>query len=106
MNYGDKIRINDKVIDIDCFLKRNINDIVYSKKTKLCSDKEAESGADRYIKKLNAPGCRKFFLKVMYYLPYETREGILESATRDWVKSPSHYFTYSAKKELVKRGIN
>ena len=58
------------------------------------------------MKKLEANGCREFLLKVMYYLPYDIRENILEAATKPWVKMPAHYFTYSAKRELAKRGID
>ncbi|MBR0403079.1 hypothetical protein IJI55_00805 [Candidatus Saccharibacteria bacterium] len=71
---------------------------------KLCSDEEAESGALRYERKLKAPECHKFFLKVMYHLPYDTREAILEASTKSWIKSPKKYFTYSAKKALLKLG--
>lgn len=102
---GEKV-IND--IDNENFLKRKFNDndidsIV--RKTKLCSEKEAESGAERYTRILNAPECRKFFLKTMYHLPYEVREKILESSTKPKVASPKKYFTYCAKRELAKLGF-
>lgn len=104
---GEKLNINENVIENS--FKRNfiINDHSndYRSRVKLCSDREAEDGAERYIRKLNAPGCRDFFIKVMYYLPYDDREKILESATKKWVKKPAHYFTFCAKKELLKRGI-
>lgn len=96
---GEKANIND--IEKDKSFNINDND----RRIKLCSDIEAESGAERYIKKLNAPGCREFFIKVMYYLPYDIREGLLESALRPHIKVKSHYFTFCAKKELLKRGI-
>lgn len=73
-------------------------------KTKLCSNEEAEAGAERYIRLLRAPECREFFLKVMFYLPYPDRERIYEMSTRPKVASPKHYFTYSAKRALAKRG--
>ena len=72
---------------------------------KLTSTSEAESGADRLVQKLNAPECRPFFCKVMYYLPAETRERILEYALQGSVASPKKYFTVSAKRELRKIGI-
>lgn len=71
---------------------------------KLCSDQEAESGAMRYVKKLNAPECYRFFLKVMYHLPYDTRENILECSLRRQIKAPKKYFTHAAKSELKKLG--
>ena len=78
---GETKRINE--IEIDRFLKKPSFSMI---REKLCSDNEAESGAERYIRLLNAPECREFFLKVMYHLPYEVRERILEAATRPWVK--------------------
>lgn len=105
---GEAKRINEieNENDIECFLKRNIifNDIG-SRKAKLCSDKEAESGAKRYIRLLDAPECREFFLKVMYHLPYEERERILEASRKPWIKTPKKFFTYCAKRELVKLGF-
>ena len=74
------------------------------KRAKLCSDKEAESGADRYVRLLEAPECWKFFLKVMYHLPYDIREDLLAAATREGIKCPKKYFTYSARRELEKLG--
>lgn len=74
-------------------------------KSKLVGLTEAEYGADRLVRKLNAPECRQFFCKVMYYLPANQREIILEYATSGAVKSPKHYFTASAKRELLKLGI-
>lgn len=101
---GEKKRINEN--DIESFLKRNFNIIDKgSRKAKLCSDNEAESGADRYIKLLKAPECRAFFLKVMYHLPYDDRERILEAATKPWIKTPKNYFTYCAKRELKNLGF-
>ena len=73
-------------------------------KRKLCSDVEAENGADRYIRIFDAPECRLFFLKVMYHLPYDERERIREAAQNGKVRSPKNYFTYSAKKALEKYG--
>ena len=94
---GEAKRINE--IDID--LNRSFSMI----RGKLCSDKEAESGAERYIRILHAPECREFFLKVMYHLPYDIRERILEASNKPWVKTPKKYFTFSAKKELSKFGF-
>lgn len=97
---GEKV-INDN----ENFLKRKFNDIDDKiRKTKLCSDQEAELGANRYIKILNAPECRKFFLKTMYHLPYDIREKILESSIKPKITSPKKYFTYCAKRELAKLG--
>ena len=93
------------IIDNENVQRQRINDNDGLKRKKLCSDKEAENGAERYAKKLNTNGCREFFIKVMYYLPYDTRERLLAMATRDEVTAPSHYFTYVAKKELAKLGI-
>lgn len=92
-------RINDSMIN-DRFLKKSsmINE------KKLCSEAEAEAGAERYIRRLNAPECRKFFLKVMYWLPYDDRERILEASTRAHIAAPKHYFTHCARLELAKRG--
>lgn len=103
---GEKLHINENEKDIEYSFKRNIifNDRGISK-AKLCSDQEAESGADRYIKLLKAPECREFFYKVMYHLPYEVRERILEAATKEWIKTPKKYFTYCAKKELTRLGF-
>lgn len=101
---GEKARINEK--DIESFLSGNFNfNELGTSKAKLCSDKEAESGAKRYIKLLNAPECREFFLKVMYHLPYENRERILEASKRPWVKAPKKFFTYCAKRELARFGF-
>ena len=101
---GEKLAINDN--ENDNFLKRNINvNDMCSKKAKLCSDKEAEAGAQRFIKILNAPECREFFLKVMYHLPYETRERILELSIKPGIRTPKKYFTYSAKRELALLGF-
>ena len=99
---GEKIHINEN--DKELKILFNINEVKPTGK-KLCSDKEAEQGAERYIKLLNAPTCREFFLKVMYHLPYDTRERILESALKPWVKAPAHYYTYCAKKELALLGF-
>ena len=74
-------------------------------KRKLVETAEAESGADRLIRKLDAPECRPFFCKVMYYLPADTRETILEYAMRDGITSPKRYFTKSARRELCKVGV-
>lgn len=93
--------INDN--DIDRFRKESSLTMNRSK-SKLCSDNEAESGAERYERLLNAPECHRFFLKVMYHLPYETRERILEASRKKWVANPKKYFTYSAKKALAKLG--
>lgn len=103
---GEKLHINENDKDIEYFLKENINfNDISSKKSKLCSDKEAESGAERYIKLLDAPECREFFLKVMYHLPYEDRERILEASRKKWIRTPKKYFTYCAKKELSRLGF-
>lgn len=72
---------------------------------KLVGNAEAEAGADRLVRKLDAPECRPFFCKVMYYLSPDTRETILEYAMRDGVTSPKRYFTASARKELRKVGV-
>jgi hypothetical protein len=103
---GEKYRINDNDFNVneDSF-KRNLNDNDrLSSKAKLCSDNEAECGAERFVKILRAPECKKFFLKVMYHLPYNTRENILALATRPSIREPKKYFTYCAKKELTKIG--
>ena len=102
---GEKIAINDKDNVNENFLKGNFNDNEkVLRKAKLCSDTEAESGAERFIRILSAPECRKFFLKVMYHLPYDIRENILSMSIRPSIKSPKKYFTYCAKKELAKIG--
>ena len=98
---GEKIDVNDN----ERFSERKSNDNERVSKAKLCSDREAESGAERYIRILRAPECRKFFLKVMYHLPYDIRESILESSTRPWVRESKKFFTYCAKKELAKLGF-
>lgn len=103
---GEARRINDNDIDKDVFFRKlSMTMIRGDSRTKLCSDKEAESGAERYARLLNAPECQKFFYKVMYYLPYEVRERLLEASTKPTVKVPKRYFTYSAKRELAKRGF-
>ena len=102
---GKKITINENEKDNGSSLKRNFNFIERgSSRAKLCSDKEAESGAERYIRLLGAPECREFFLKVMYHLPYDTREKLLECANKPWIKSPKKYFTYCAKREMALLG--
>ena len=98
--HGEAKPINE--IEIERLLKKPSFSMI---RGKLCSDAEAESGAERYARLLNAPECRLFFLKVMYHLPYETREHILAAATQPWVKEPKKYFTYSAKKELARIGF-
>lgn len=103
---GERCHIIDNSFnDNENSLKRNFNDNerVFSK-AKLCSDNEAENGAERYIRILDAPECKKFFLKVMYHLPYNIRENLLSLATRPSIKTPKKYFTYCAKKELSKIG--
>lgn len=103
---GEKPRINEiEINDKDCSLKGTSISMNMVSKAKLCSDKEAESGAERYANLLNAPECRQFFLKVMYHLPYDIRERILEAATKPWIKIPKKYFTYCAKKELTNLGF-
>lgn len=99
---GKARRIN-KINDNERFLKKSsmINDI---NERKMCSEAEAEAGAQRYIRKLGAPECRLFFLKVMYWLPYNDRERLLEAATRPNVRSPKRYFTFCAKRALAKYG--
>ena len=93
--------INDN--DKERFLKKKSMTMIRGRR-KLCSDAEAEMGAERYERKLNAPECHQFFLKVMYHLPYEDRERILEYSQRAGITSPKRYFTYSAKKALAKLG--
>lgn len=90
------INVNDK--------RRIKESMTMIRKRKLCSDIEAESGAERLEKLLEAPECRRFFIKVMYYLPYDERERILESAIRPGITSPKKYFTHSARKALEKAG--
>lgn len=99
-NENEKVNVNE-----GSFKRRFRVNNKKTRKAKLCSDAEAESGAERYIQILNAPECREFFLKVMYHLPYDTREHILEKATRTGVGSPAHYFTYCAKRELTLLGF-
>ena len=103
---GEAKRINEIEKDIGSSFLRNFNfNDMGSNKAKLCSDREAESGAERFINILNAPECREFFLKVMYHLPYETRENLLAAARKPWIKAPKKYFTYCAKRELAKIGF-
>lgn len=108
---GEKLVINDNDKDIESSFKKNFNVIDNNvndgqgHKSKLCSDAEAEEGAERYVRLLNAPECREFFLKVMYHLPYDTRERILETAVKPRIKSPARYFTYCAKRELALLGF-
>ena len=105
MQFNRERRINE-IIDNEDFLKENLNDNdQLVSKAKLVSNKEAESGADRYVRLLGAPECRLFFLKVMYHLPYDIRERILEASSKSEVRSPKKYFTYSAKRELAKLGL-
>lgn len=100
--YGEVKHINEIENDIDKDKAISLN---RGRKAKLCSDAEAESGAERYAKLLNAPECKLFFMKVMYHLPYDTRERILASATRPGILAPKNYFTYSAKRELARFGF-
>ncbi len=93
------------IIDKDSFLKkRSLTMIKATKRKKLCSDVEAENGAERYVRIFDAPECRLFFLKVMYHLPYDERERIREAALKGKVKNPKKYFTYCAKRSLEKFG--
>lgn len=102
---GEKISINEIEKDNDRPFTKDFNfNERCSSRAKLCSDKEAESGAERYIRLLDAPECREFFLKVMYHLPYDTREKLLDSAKRPWIRSPKKFFTYCAKRELALLG--
>lgn len=105
---GEKMHINENENETDSknniFFESNVNDRKY-RRAKLCSDNEAESGAERYIRLLKAPDCREFFLKVMYHLPYDTREYLLNKALKAGVEKPAHYFTYCAKRELVRLGF-
>lgn len=103
---GEVKRINEIEKDNGkSFLRTfNFNDM-RSTKAKLCSDNEAESGAERFIRLLDAPECREFFLKVMYHLPYETRENLLAAAKKPWIRVPKKYFTYCAKRELARVGF-
>lgn len=99
---GEKIPINDN----ERLLKEpSISMNRLPSKAKLCSNMEAESGATRLSRLLDAPECRLFFMKCMYHLPYTTREQILEYALKPWVKAPKRYFTHCAKKELTKLGF-
>lgn len=88
----------------ETFSKRKFNDHCSLKSMRLCSDAEAEAGADRLIEKLDAPECRLFFIKVMYYIPYDERERLLNIAVRPCIKSPKKYFTFSAKRALARLG--
>lgn len=99
---GEKLPHKDK--DKDLLLKEKSLSLRKSK-TKLCSDKEAESGAERLMHILGATDSQQFFLKVMYHLPYETRERILEYSTRPGIKSQKGYFLYCAKRELERLGL-
>lgn len=106
---GEKLNITDKDKDKDKDKDSSLKNIfVFDKrisKAKLCSDKEAESGAARYARILNAPESLKFFIKVMYHLPYNVREGLLEASTKPKVDTPKRYFLYCAKRELERRGF-
>ena len=100
-----KIIVSDKDNDrdfINIIKSLTVNGITPRKK--LCSVEEAEVGADRLVRELDAECSRKFFLKCMYHLPYEEREAILFCAKRPTVRKPANYFVFSAKRALKKYG--
>lgn len=92
--------INESMIN-ERLLKKSS---MINEKKLLCSSEEAEAGAERYVRLLDAPECRSFFLKVMYHLPYPERERIYGAATRSGIGSPKRYFTHSAKRALARIG--
>lgn len=100
---GMRKLIND--IDNERFLKESSMTMSMNRgRRTYCTDEQAESGALRLERKLDAPECHRFFLKVMYYLPDSIREELLAYSMRDGISSPKRYFTHSARKALYKLG--
>lgn len=94
----------------DRFLKKSsmksmINDKVKISSPSRISRTAVEYGADRLVEKLQAPECRAFFCKVMYYVPEYRREMLLERALAKGVKSPAKYFVSSARREMTELGV-
>lgn len=74
-------------------------------KTNKISSEEAEAKAEFLTRRLQAPSCRKFFLKCVYYLSEADIQMALESATRPYVKCPVKYFNRVCKIKLSSRGL-
>ena len=69
------------------------------------STDEAEAKATFLVQRLNAPQCRKFFLKCVYHLSEAEIQSALECATRPYVKCKAKYFNRCCKNLLIKQGL-
>lgn len=96
--------INDRFLKKPS-MKSMSNDRVKKSSPSRLSRTAVEYGADRLVEKLQAPECRAFFCKVMYYVPEYRREAILESALRDGVASPAKYFVSATRREMDQLGV-
>lgn len=89
------------------FSKETLNNVNNEKrmwKTRRMTPEEAEYEADILVRKLNAPHCRKFFLKCIYHLSESEIQEALEYATRPRVASPIRYFNAICKSKLTRAG--
>ena len=73
-------------------------------KTRKMAADEAEYEAEVLVKKLNAPHCRKFFLKCVYHLSEAEIQEALEYAMRPRVACPVKYFNTICKSKLTRAG--
>ena len=69
------------------------------------STDEAEAKASFLVQRLDAPQCRKFFLKCIYHLSEAEIQSALECATRPYVKCKAKYFNRCCKNLLIKQGL-
>lgn len=74
-------------------------------KTRHITADEAEAKASFLVQRLNAPECRKFFLKCIYHLTEAEIQNALESATRPYIKCKAKYFNRCCKNKLIERGL-
>ena len=82
----------------------NGNNVVSLCKTNRLTSEEAEQEAEVLVRKLNAPHCRKFFLKCVYHLSEADIQEALECCTRPKVASPVKYFNAICKRKLTRAG--
>ena len=66
---------------------------------------EAETKAAFLVQRLNAPQCRKFFLKCIYHLSEADIQNALEASTRPGVICSARYFNRICKIKLTQRGL-
>lgn len=100
--------INESMIINDVKQSLTINESMNKSnlwKTRRITTDEAEAKASFLVQRLNAPECRKFFLKCVYHLTEAEIQNALESATRPYIKCKAKYFNKCCKNKLIERGL-